>query len=57
MEYCSAVWGYEKNESLDQIHHRALRAFLDVSRFAAIACIEGEIGWITPTIHRKINML
>ena len=30
MEYCSAVWGYEKNENFDRIHHRAIPAFLDV---------------------------
>ena len=51
MEYCSAVWGYEKNENLDVIHHRAICAFLGVSRFGAIAGIEGEMGWITQTIR------
>ena len=42
---------------LDNIHYRALRAFLGVNRFATKGGLEGEMGWNMPNIRRKMNML
>ena len=57
MDYSSAVWGYKWNESLDHIHHGAMRTFLCVNRSATIVGLEGEMGWKTPIIRRKVNIL
>ena len=57
MDYSSAVWGYKYNKSLDRLHHRAMRTFLCVNRSATIVGLEGEMGWKTPIVCHKINIL
>ena len=46
MDYCSGIWGYGDNENLDRVHQRAIRAFLGLNRFAPIAGMEGDMGWL-----------
>ena len=57
MDYCSDIWGYVENENLDRVHQRAIRAFLGLDRFAPIAGMEGDMGWLPPIIRRKVCML
>ena len=57
MDYCSGIWGYGDNENLDRVHHRAIRAFLGLNRFAPITGMEGDMGWLPPIIRRKVCML
>ena len=59
MDYGSGVWGYCKNEKLDKIHQRAMRCFLGVGKYAALAGIEGDLAWYryTPQTRRMIEML
>ena len=57
MDYASGVWGYKPNECLDKIQIRALRCYLGVNRYAPIAGVEGDLGWVTPRIRRQSEML
>ena len=57
MDYCSGIWGYGDNDNLDRVRQRAIRAFLGLNRFAPIAGMEGDMGWLPPIIRRKVCML
>ena len=57
MDYCSGVWGYTQSKELDNIHFRAARCFLGVNKFAPKLGIEGDMGWISPDIRRKVEMI
>ena len=39
-------FGYGYNENLDCVHQRAIRAFLGLDRYAPIAGMEGDMGWL-----------
>ena len=57
MDYAGGVWGYKPNECLDKIQIRVLSCYLGVNRYAPIAGVEGDMGWVTPRIRRQIEML
>ena len=57
MDYAGGVWGYEPNENLKRIQIRAMRCFLGVNRYAPIVGVEGEMGWTTPAVRRKLEIL
>ena len=57
MDYCASVWGHAKNEKIMKIHTRATRCFLGVNKYAPIAGIEGDMGWITPDVRHKLAIL
>ena len=57
MDYTSGVWGYKPNECLYKIQIRALRCYLGVNRYALIAGVKGDMGWVTPRIHREMLRL
>lgn len=57
LDYCSTVWGYKQYQQLDNVQHRAIRYFLGVHRFAPIAAITGDIGWLPAKYRRWLNML
>ena len=40
-----------------KIHTRAMRCFLGVNKYAPIAAIEGDMGWITPDVRHKLAIL
>ena len=57
MDYASGVWGYRKYDRPQVIQNRAGRAFLGVHRFTSNVVVNGDMGWITPDVRRKLNML
>ena len=57
LDYCSGIWGYSKFETIDTIQNRAIRFFLGVHKFAPNLGINGELGWETRGIRRKIEMI
>ena len=57
MDYCVSVWGHAKNDKIMKIHTRAMRCFLGVNKYAPIAGIEGDMGWITPDVRHKLAIL
>jgi hypothetical protein len=57
LDYCSSVWGYKEYQTLDSVQNRAVRYFLGLHRFAPVAAITGDIGWLPSKFRRWINML
>ena len=57
MDYAGGFWGYEPNENLKRIQIRAMRCFLGVYRYAPLVGVEGEMGWTTPAVCRKLEIL
>ena len=56
-DYCSGVWGFKDYNHPNNLHHRAIRAFLGVHRYASTVVLNGDMGWIPPNIRRKLNMI
>ena len=52
IEYGSGVWGYVRAKECEINQSRAMRYFLGVHRFAPIAGMIGELGWIRPYLER-----
>ena len=57
MDYGSAIWGFNDNDNINKVHHRAMRNFLGVYKYAPTAGVEGDLGWVRPLIRRKIEIL
>ena len=57
MDYCSGVWGYTQSKELDNNHFRAPIFFLGVNKYAPKLGIEGDMGWISPDVKRKMEMI
>ena len=57
MDYCSGVWGHVRNDKITKIHTKAIRCFLGVNKYAPVAVIEGDMGWITPETRHKLEIL
>ena len=56
-EYGSGVWGYARAKECEIIQNRAMRYFLGVHRFAPIAGMIGDLGWIRPYLERYVCIL
>ena len=57
MDYAGGVWGYEPNENLKRKEYKSGPCFFGVNKYAPIVGVEGEMGWITPAVHRKLEIL
>ena len=57
LDYASEVWGVKKFPKIDSIQNKAMRIFLGVHKFAANAAISGDMGWISSSTRRKINIV
>jgi hypothetical protein len=57
LDYCSTVWGDKKYQQLDNVQNRAIRYYLGVHRFAPVAAITGDVGWLASRYRRWSNML
>ena len=57
MDYASGVWGYKNYDKPNVIQNRAQRAFLGVHRFTSNVVVNGDMGWTSPVVRRKINIL
>ena len=57
LDYASEVWGCCKAPSCNKIQQRAIRYYLGVHRFCPIPSLNGDIGWNTCLVRRKISMV
>ena len=57
LEYAGGVWGYIKSKDIEMIQSRAMRYYLGVHRFAPIAGMYGDMGWMKPYMGRYICMI
>ena len=46
MDYGSAIWGYNDNDNINKVQHRAMRNFLGVYKYAP----KSGVGWVRPLI-------
>ena len=56
-DYGAEVWGYSKHESCNTVHHRALRFFFGVHKYAPIAAMQGDINWVPPIYRRWVVII
>ena len=57
LDYCSGVWGFRHFNKSVGVHNRAIRYFLGVHKFAPIAAVNGDMGWIPCEVRWKINVV
>ena len=57
LDYCSGVWGFKSFGKINTIQNRAIRFFLGVHSFAPNLAINGDMGWVSCHIRRKIEMI
>jgi hypothetical protein len=56
LDYCSGIWGYQNFEKIDTVQNRALRFYLGVHKFAPNLAINGDMGWVSSGVRRKVEM-
>ena len=57
MDYASGVWGAKCFPKSDTLHNRIIRFFLGVHKCTSNAVIQGDMGWIPPSVRRQFNCL
>jgi hypothetical protein len=57
LNYCSPVWYDLQVTKLEQIQTRAIRVYLGVHKFAPIAGLFGDMGWLPLVYQRKIDLI
>ena len=45
--YASEIWGYKDFQCCRNIQNRAMRYYLGVHKFAPIAGMQGDLGWLS----------
>ena len=57
LDYCSGVWGFGRNDKINTIQNRAIRFFMGVHKFSPNLAINADMGWISSSTRRKVNMI
>jgi len=57
LDYCAGVWGYNNFACINAVQNRGIRFYLGVHKFAPNLGINGDMGWVTRDICRKIDMI
>lgn len=57
MDYAAGIWGYKPYHKCDTIQNRAIRAFLGVHKHTSNVAVNGDVGWISSGIRRKLSMI
>ncbi len=57
MDYCSGIWGFKEYSKVESVQNRAARFYLGVHRYAPNHAVKGDIGWLTPNLRHKIEMI
>ena len=55
-DYCSEVMGFKTHPAIEEIHNRALRAFLGLRKTAPMVGVKSELGWLDPRSRAHIKM-
>ena len=54
-DYGAEIFGFQKYKSIEQIHSRAARAFLGVSKVTPIPGLREELNWLDPRSRSRIE--
>ena len=57
LDYASGIWGAKEFDKIDHVQNRAIRAFLGVHNFAPNLGIQGDMGWTSSSVRRKVNIV
>lgn len=57
MDYCAGVWGYKSYAKCHTIQNRAKFTYLGVHKKTSNVAINGDIGWLSPDIRRRLDMI
>jgi hypothetical protein len=57
MDYGAEIWGYKDHNSAKKVTQNAIRTFLGVHKFAPLASLYGDIGWLKPQYRRWLCMI
>ena len=55
--YAAEIWGYKDFKFCKNIQNRAVRYYLEVHKFAPIAGMQGDLGWLATKFRRYICMV
>ena len=56
-DYCSGVWGAESYNVCEKLQNRAIRSYLGVHRYASKVVLNGDTGWISDIVRRKLEII
>ncbi len=54
ISYGASVWGSRDVSAVNAVHHRAIRFFLGVGKYAPNVAINGDTGWIPPIVRQWV---
>ena len=57
LDYGGGVWGYKKTTCIDNIQHRAIRAFLGVGKYMPNLALDSLMGWTSSHNRRQTHMV
>ena len=57
ISYGAAIWGTKEYSTINAVHHRACRFFLGIGKYAPNAAINGDMGWIPPSVRQWKTVL
>ena len=56
IDYCSPVWSHTDSNKIETVQNRAMRSFLGVHRQAPLVGLLGDMGWLSSSSRRKIEI-
>ena len=56
MDYGSEIWGFSTPNAANKVHLMAQRYFMGVHRFAPVAAVAGDMGWLSVKDRWALNM-
>jgi hypothetical protein len=56
LEYASEVWGFKDFKQCEKVQFRACRYYLGVPPKTPLLAISGDMGWLSATLRRHVNI-
>ena len=56
LDYCAGVWGNNWFGKIESVQNRAIRSFLGVHKFTPNHAIQGDMGWDSCSLRRKLEI-
>ena len=56
IDYCSPVWSRTYSNKIETVQNRAMTSFLGVRRQAHLVGMLGDMGWLSSSSRRKIEI-
>ena len=56
-DYSVEIWRFNDFSKCNNVHNRAMRYYLDLHKFAPVAGMQGDLGWLSPKYRHYGCML